>query len=202
MLILVNNSKQTVTDNNLPPLLNTQTLEQQGYSRTAIGRMVKQGRLQRLARGMYLNPNIPTSAHQRLAEIALQIPKAAICLISALEYHQITTQMPYETWVAIPTRTRDPQTLGVKVHHFDAKHFHTGLETVYIDGVSVQIYSPARTVADCFKFRHQIGLDVALEALKQCLTEKRFTQDQLWNMARACRVQNIITPYLEAMVSA
>lgn len=197
----MNNNKQIVTPANSPPLFNTQALEQQGYSRTAIGRMVKQGQLKRIARGLYLNPNIPTSAHQRLAEVALQIPKAAICLISALEYHQITTQIPYETWIALPTRTRVPKILGVKVHHFDANHFDIGLETVQIDGLPVQIYSPVRTIADCFKFRHQIGLDVALEALKQSLIEKRFTQDQLWKMARVCRVQQVITPYLEAMVS-
>ena len=194
--------KYIVTKANLRPLLSTQNLEQQGYSRTAIGRMVKQGQLERVTRGVYLNPNLTTSAHQRLAEIALQVPKAAICLISALEYHQITTQIPFETWIALPSRTEVPKILGLKVHHFDAKHFQTGLETVQIDGVPVQIYSPARTIADCFKFRHQIGLDVALEALKQGLEDKRFTLDQLWQMARVCRVQNVITPYLEAMVSA
>jgi predicted transcriptional regulator of viral defense system len=184
-----------------PPILSTQNLEQQGYSRTAIGRMVKRGQLERVARGVYINPNQSTSAHQHLAEIALRIPKAAVCLISALEYHQLTTQMPFETWLAVPTATRVPKIAGIRVHHFQAKHFHKGLETHQIDGVAVRIYSPARTIADCFKFRNQIGLDVALEALKQALTQKRFTRDQLWQMARVCRVQNVITPYLEAMVS-
>ena len=176
-------------------------LEAHGLSRTEIARRVQRGELERVARGIYANPNVTASAHQRLAEIALLAPHASICLLSALEYHNLTTQLPFETWIAIPARSHKPKLEGVRVHFFAAAHFDFGLETVLIDGVPVRISNPARTVADCFKYRHKIGLDVALEALKQGLGEQRFSSDELWRMAKANRVQNVITPYLE-MLSA
>jgi predicted transcriptional regulator of viral defense system len=179
----------------------TKDLEAKGYSRTAIARMVERGQLERVTRGVYTSPSANLSAHQRLAEVALRVPNAAVCLLSALEYHDLTTQLPSEVWIAVPSRSRKPKLDGVRVQFFDARSFEVGLETVSIDGVSVRVYSPARTVADCFKYRHKIGLDVALEALRQGLTEKRFTRDELWRMAGVCRVGRVITPYLE-MASA
>jgi predicted transcriptional regulator of viral defense system len=177
-------------------------LEAQGLSRTTIARLVQRGELERIARGVYADPKVAVGAHQRLAEIALLAPHASICLLSALEYHNLTTQLPFETWIAVPARSHKPKLEGVRVHFFDAAHFDLGLETVMIDGVPVRISNPARTVADCFKYRHKIGLDVALEALKQGFLERRFSSDELWQMAKANRVQNVITPYLEMLVSA
>ena len=180
----------------------TRELEAQGYSRTAIARMVERGELERVTRGVYTKPSANLSAHQRLAEIALRAPHAGICLLSALEYHNLTTQLPSEAWIAIPSRSRKPRLDGVRVQFFDARSFEVGLETVSIDSVAVRIYNPARTVADCCKYRHKIGLDVALEALGQGLRERRFTHDELWQMAGICRVQRVITPYLEMAASA
>ena len=177
-------------------------LEAQGLSRTTIARLVQRGELERVARGVYADPKMAVGAHQRLAEIALLAPHASICLLSALEYHNLTTQLPFETWIAVPARSHKPKLEGVRVHFFDAAHFDLGLETVMIDGVPVRISNPARTVADCFKYRNKIGLDVALEALKQGFTEQRFSSDELWRMAKANRVQKVITPYLEVLVSA
>jgi predicted transcriptional regulator of viral defense system len=174
-------------------------LEAQGLSRTTIARLVQRGELERIARGVYADPNMAASARKRLAEIALLAPHASICLLSALEYHNLTTQLPFETWIAVPARSHKPKLDGVRVHFFDAAHFDLGLETVVIDGVPVRISNLARTIADCFKYRHKIGLDVALEALKQGFTEKRFSSDELWRMAKANRVQNVITPYLEML---
>lgn len=182
-------------------LTRTRQLEAQGYSRTAIARMVERGELERVTRGVYTSPSANLSTHQRLAEIALRTPHAAVCLLSTLEYHDLTTQLPHEVWIAVPSRSRKPKLDGVSVQFFDARHFEVGLETVSIDGVAVRIYSPARTVADCFKYRQKIGLDVALEALGQGLRERRFTRDELWQMAGICRVQRVIAPYLEMAAS-
>jgi predicted transcriptional regulator of viral defense system len=183
-------------------MVTTQDLEALGFSRTALTRLVQQGKLERVARGVYAPPGTTTNAHHSLAEIALRVPHAAVCLLSALEYHDLTTQHPFERWIAVPTRTRKPALEGVRVHFFDARTFEVGLETVEIDGVPVRIYNPARTVADCFKYRNKIGLDIALEALRQGLKEKRFTQTEFWRMAEVCRVGRVVTPYLEMAVSA
>ena len=125
--------------------------------------MVRRGQLERVSRGVYAVPDVPGGAHRSLAEVALRVPNAAICLLSALEYHDLTTQLPFEVWVAV--RSHRPKLNGVRVQFFDARHFEVGLETVEVDGVPVRVYNAARTVADCFKYRHKIGLDVALEAL-------------------------------------
>jgi predicted transcriptional regulator of viral defense system len=190
--------------NDRPPsgVTRTRDLEALGYSRTAISRMVQRGQLERLARGVYATPSTATDAHRSLAEVALRAPNAAVCLLSALEYHDLTTQLPFEVWIAVPTRSRKPKLGGVRVQFFDARYFEVGLETVNVDGVPVRVYNAARTVADCFKYRHKIGLDVGLEALKQGLRERRFTRDELWRMAGVCRVQRVITPYLETAASA
>ena len=187
-----------------PPvgLLRTRDLEALGYSRTSIGRLVARGQLERLGRGVYAATDAETGAHSSLAAVALRAPGAGICLLSALEYHDLTTQHPFEVWIAVPSRARKPRMDGVRVHSFDARSFEVGLETVEIDGVPVRVYSPARTVADCFKYRHKIGLDVALEALGQGLRARRFTRDELWRMAGVCRVQRVVTPYLEMAASA
>jgi predicted transcriptional regulator of viral defense system len=179
----------------------TRDLEALGYSRTAIGRLVKRGQLIRLGRGVYVATAAETGAHLGLAAVALRAPGAGICLLSALEYHDLTTQHPSDIWIAVSSRTRRPRLDGVRVHSFDARSFEVGLETADIDGVPVRVYSPARTVADCFKYRHKIGLDVALEALGQGLRDRRFTRDELWRMAGVCRVQRVITPYLEMAAS-
>jgi predicted transcriptional regulator of viral defense system len=197
------NQRIATLDQETTPLLpsgvnRARDLEALGYSRTAISRMVRRGQLERLARGVYAAPDAVTSAHRSLAEVALRAPNAAVCLLSALEYHDLTTQHPFEVWIAVSSRSRKPRLEGVRVQFYDARHFEVGLETVDVDGVPVRVYTPARTVADCFKYRHKIGLDVALEALGQGLRERRFTRDELWRMAGVCRVQRVITPYLEA----
>ena len=151
---------------------------------------------------MYATPSAAAGAHRSLAEVALRAPNTAVCLLSALAYHDLTTQLPFEVWIAVPTRSRKPKLDGVRVQFFDARSFEVGLETLNLDGVPVRVYNAARTVADCFKYRHKIGLDVALEALKQGLRERRFTRDELWRMAGVCRVQRVITPYLETAASA
>jgi predicted transcriptional regulator of viral defense system len=175
-------------------------LERQGYSRTTLSRLVKQGQLKRIGRGLYQSPNHVPSIHHRLVQVALLAPKAAICLISALEYHQIGTQLAYETWLALPSHSRIPKLENTRVHLFDKRFFEVGLESHTIEGVKVRIYNPTRTIADCFKFRNQIGLDVALEALKSVLEQKLATSDQLWQMAQVCRVQKVLKPYLEALL--
>ena len=199
----MNNHQRIVTpkENKILPkgLSRAKDLEALGFSRMAIGRMLKRGQLERVSRGVYSTPEDLGGVHRSLAQVSLLAPNAAICLLSALEFHNLTTQLPFEVWIAVPSRSRKPKLEGVRVQFFDAKYFDVGLKTVEIEGVSVRVYDAARTVADCFKYRHKISLDVALEALKQGFSERRFTPDELWIMAGVCRVQKVITPYLEAV---
>ena len=129
------------------------------------------------------------------------VPKGVICLLSALRFHDLTTQAPHEIWIAIDRKTRLPvnKALPIRFVRFSGPALIEGVESHIIDGIPVAIYQPAKTVADCFKYRNKIGLDVALEALKDCLRNRRCQADTLWRFAKICRVSNVMRPYLEAM---
>jgi predicted transcriptional regulator of viral defense system len=124
-----------------------------------------------------------------------------VCLLSALRFHNLTTQAPAEVWLAIDNKAYRPQvdSLPLRLVHFSGAAFTAGIEEQQIEGVSVKIYNPAKTVADCFKYRHKIGLDVALEALKDCLRQRRCSYNDLWRYAEVCRVTQVMKPYLEAL---
>ena len=124
-----------------------------------------------------------------------------VCLLSALAFHQIGTQLPRQVWIAIDRRQGTPriQYPPLRVSRFSGRALTAGVETHKIEGVPVRIYAPAKTVADCFKCRHKIGLDVAIEALRDGWQKKRFTMDELWKFARICRIANVMRPYLEAI---
>src|SRR5262249_46839841 len=125
-----------------------------------------------------------------------------VCLLSALQFHGLTTQLPAEVWLALERGTRRPkeEQLPLRVVFFSGPAFSHGVEEHEVEGVPIKVYSPAKTVADCFKYRNKIGLDVALEALRECWRQKRCTMDDLWRSARVCRVANVIRPYLESLV--
>jgi predicted transcriptional regulator of viral defense system len=166
-----------------------------------LSRLVANGQLERLSRGLYALPNRPLSERHQLAEITTRSPQAVFCLMTALRFHDLTTQNPHELWVALPNKARAPRIdyPPLRVVRYSGSALTKGVEAHSIDGVSVRVYSVAKTVADCFKYRHKIGLDVALEALRECRRGKRATSDELWRYAKICRVANIMRPYLESI---
>jgi predicted transcriptional regulator of viral defense system len=171
-----------------------------GLPRQWIYRLHKRGLLERVGRGLYRVPGAKVTASHSLAEVARRVPKGVVCLLSALQFHQLTTQLPHEVWVAIDVKAWKPKDgdLPVRVVRFSGKALTAGVEHHDIEGVDVMIYSPAKTVADCFKYRHKIGLDVALEALRDLVRARQGSMDELWRFAEICRVANVMRPYLEA----
>jgi predicted transcriptional regulator of viral defense system len=166
----------------------------------ALTRMVKNGSLVRVARGLYALPDRQASEYASFGEIAMKYPQGIICLLSALRYHELGTQSPYEVWLAIPNKARPPvlEYPSLRIVRFSGAALTEGVETHLVDGVPVRITSEARTVADCFKFRNKIGLDVALEALREAWRDRKITMNDLWHFAKVNRVTNIIRPYLES----
>ena len=182
-------------------LIRPRDLTERGLPTVALTRLVRQGRLQRVGRGLYALPDRPVSEHNALAEVARKHPQAIVCLLSALRFHDLTTQSPFEVWLAIPNKARAPKMdyPPLRIVRFSGEALNLGVEDHVIDGVPVRVTSVARTVADCFKFRNKIGLDVALEALQEAWRAKRVSMDELWQYATLCRVTNVMRPYMESL---
>lgn len=176
-------------------------LDEMGIPRITLQRLYQRGLVKKVARGLYRLPDTQISEHHSLAEAAKMVPKGVVCLLSALRFHDLTTQAPHEIWMAIDRKTRLPvnKKLPIRFVRFSGPALTEGVKSHIIDGIPVVIYQPAKTVADCFKYRNKIGLDVALEALKDCLRNRRCEADILWRFATICRVSNIMRPYLEAI---
>lgn len=169
--------------------------------RSTLCRMVERKELIRIGRGLYALPNGDISENYSLAEATQRYPDGVICLISALYFHNIGTQIPYETWIMRQDRRVAPSKgLPVRFVYCTDDTFTYGVEKHIIDGTEVSIYSPAKTVADCFKYRNKIGLDVAIEALREAWGEKRFTMNELWAAGKICRVSRVMQPYVEMLV--
>lgn len=167
-----------------------------------LSRLVRDGTLERVGRGLYRLAEAQTTEHHALVLVAAAAPKAVVCLLSALSFHCIGTQLPHEVWIALDRHTRRP-TLAypkVRVHRFSSAAFTEGVEAHRIEGETVRVYGVAKTVADVFKFRNRVGLDVALEALREGWRARRFTMDEILRYARVCRVERVMTPYLDALV--
>lgn len=162
-----------------------------------------EGRIIRVSRGLYeLADPEPTENHS-LVLACKRAPHGIICLLSALQFHDLTTQAPFEVWLAIDRSVRAPKldALQLRIFRFSSQALQAGIEEHEIEGVKIRVYNPAKTVVDCFKYRHKIGLDVALEALQEGWHERRFTMDELWHYAKICRVANVMRPYLEMLVA-
>jgi predicted transcriptional regulator of viral defense system len=174
-------------------------LASHGLSRMALQRLVADGRIERIARGVYRLPGEPIT-HASLAEVSRRVPRGVICLISALEFHELTTQLAHEVWLAIGVKHWPPaaEYPPIRLVRFSGAALTEGVEVHDIGGTEVRIYSAAKTVADCFKFRNKIGVDVAVEALRDYRTNRRGTVDELWRFAKVCRVATVMKPYLEA----
>lgn len=165
-------------------------------------RMVQKGTIERVGRGLYALPDHDITEHYSLKLAAKAAPSAVICLLSALRYHEIGTQNPHQVWIALKYGASAPRPdyVPLRIAHFSASSFEAGCELHTVDGVPIRIYSPAKTVADCFKFRNLVGLDVALEALKACLLKQRCPVDEILQYAAICRVSRVMLPYVEALV--
>lgn len=166
-----------------------------------LARYSKAGKLERIERGIYRLPDAPVTENESLIVANLIIPKGIICLISALRFHDLTTQNPNEVWLAIEPHSHRPKssTVSLRLVHFSGESLKAGIEIRRIGGEKIKVYSVAKTIADCFKFRNKIGLDVALEALREAREKSLFTMDELWHYAKICRVNNVMRPYLEAL---
>jgi predicted transcriptional regulator of viral defense system len=169
--------------------------------RATLGRLVESGRLMRITRGLYELPRHSRSEQHQLAQIATRCPRGVFCLLTALRFHELTTQSPHEIWLAIPNKAHPPKVdyPPLRVVRFSGPALTRGVETHVVDSVTIRVYSVAKTVADCFKYRNKIGLDVALEALRESRREKRATNDELWRYAKICRVANVMRPYMESI---
>ena len=159
------------------------------------------GRLVAVTRGVYRLAELPEPSHPDLLVVASRVPQAVICLISALSFHGLTTQIPHEVQIALPRRTRYPRLdhPPLRVFLLTGAAYTEGIETHAIEGIPLRVYGPAKTVVDCFKFRNKIGIDVAVEALRLARERKRVTPRALLQYARLCRVERVMRPYLEAL---
>jgi predicted transcriptional regulator of viral defense system len=183
-------------------VIRSRELVQLGISRTTLQRMVEEGELYRASRGVYRLAEGPVSGHASLVEVHKRIPKGVVCLLSALAFHEIGTQLPRAVWIAVDFKAWKPVVKGlpVRIVRFSGSALTEGIERHEVEGVLLPIYSPAKTVADCFKYRNKIGIDVAVEALRDGWRDKRFTVDELMRYAAIDRVRTVMTPYAESLV--
>ena len=173
-----------------------------GIPRTYLSRLCDQGRLVKLGRGLYQAADFEAfHAGHDLAQVVRLVPHGVICLLSALRHYDLTTQLPHAVWIMVEHKARMPRIAAIpcEVVRASGPAFTTGRETVTIEGVKVAVTSPAKTVADCFKYRRRVGLDIAVEALKESLRQRKATRADLWLFAGTCRVRPIMKPYLEAL---
>ncbi len=174
-----------------------------GIHSQQLTRLVAEGRFERLARGLYRLKDREPNQWIGLALASSATPRGVICLLSALSFHHVGTQLPNEVWIALDRRVRPPSLTWprLRVVRFGGESLTAGVERHRIDGQYVPIFGVAKTVADCFKYRNKVGLDVALEALRDGWRARRFTMDEIFHFARICRVEKVMRPYLEALVA-
>lgn len=178
-------------------------LVQRGLSRETVRRLTEKGVFERAARGVYLTPAAARSPYRDLLVVAARVPNAVFCLLSALAFHRLTAEMPHEVWIALALKSRTPaiDTPPIRVVRLSDAPLTTGIETHVEHGVTLRVFSAAKTVADCFKFRGKVGIEVAVAALRAGWRHRRFTIDELWHFARVCRVAAVMRPYLEVLVA-
>ena len=182
-------------------MIRPRDLEAAGIPGSYLSRLARAGELDRVGRGLYTLADVSPTEHRSLAEVAKRVPRGVICLLSALRFHELTTQAPFEVWLAIGQKDRTPRPNGTRLRivRVSGESRDAGVEAHVVEGVPVRIYGVAKTVADCFKFRNKIGTDIAVEALRDCLEQRRCTTDELSEYARVCRVSRVMQPYMEAL---
>ncbi|MDL2354676.1 MAG: type IV toxin-antitoxin system AbiEi family antitoxin domain-containing protein [Pseudomonadota bacterium] len=184
-------------------LLRTRDVDKAGAPRAILAHLAHDGRLVKIARGLYALPDRAGSEHDVLAEVAAKSATGVICLISALRFHELTTQQSSDVWLAIPHKAHVPRTdyPPLRVIRMSGEAMTQGVDEIDVAGTTVRVFCIAKTVADCFKFRNKIGLDVALEALQEAWRGRRVSMDELWHYAEICRVANVMRPYIESLAA-
>ena len=192
--------KKVFVENN--GILRASTAIELGVPKHVLYEMVKTGQLVREAQGIYRLKETDPLGNPDFVQIRLRVPRAVICLISALYFHELTTQIPHEIYFALPRDVKTPKINypPIRVFHFSEDAYKTGIEEHSLDGVSVKIYSKEKTVVDCFKFRRQVGMDVTLEALRDYIQQPRSNVSLLMKYAKVNRVEKLMRPYLEALL--
>lgn len=182
-------------------VLRPRDLGPHGIPREHLRRLRDRGLLEQVGRGLYVLPDADLGAHFGLATACKRVPHGVVCLLSALRFHEMTTQAPFEVWMAVDRRARLPKTpeLPLRIVRFSGEALRQGVEQHEIEGIDVRVYTPAKTVADSFKYRNKIGVDVAVEALREYFRLRKGTVDDLWKYAGVCRVKSIMRPYMEAL---
>ena len=172
-----------------------------GVRSRELQRLVDDGTVERVARGLYRLSAAELTEHHTRAAVCARVPHAIVCLLTALRVHDLGTQLPRDVWIAIPHKARTPRLpeLPVRVVRFSRASLHYGVEKTVFEGVPARITSPARTVVDCFRFRRLVGKDVALEALRDALRDRRASADEIWRAAEVCRAKSVVGPVLEAL---
>ena len=175
-----------------------------GFTRTEIATLLKAGKIERITRGIYRVSGAPVLPNQSYVELAIRCPNAVVCLLSALQFHNITTQLPHEIWCAIEGTTRAPNMTypRLRIVRFVGAAYSQGIEEHVISGTTIKVYSVAKTVADLFRFRNKTGLDIAMEALREAIRSKKATLDDIRKMAKLRGVYNMMRPYIEMEISS
>ena len=174
-----------------------------GVDARALRRLVGNGSVERVARGLYRVAEAEPTEHYTRAAVCARVPSAVVCLLTALSVHELGTQLPHEVWIAIPHKARTPRLPGlpVRVVRFSGAALRYGVVNTTFEGVPVRITSPARTVVDCFRFRRLVGKDVAIEALRDALRDGKASVDQIWRAADVCRAKSLVGPVLDALTA-
>ena len=186
----------------LPPMFRFRDVEAYGVPRPRLEQWLESGEIEKLDRGLYRKADAPITEHETRAMVAARIPGSVMCLMTALNFHEIGTQLPRYVWIAIPTRAREPRTnLPVRVVRFSPAMMRVGVEEHILQGIPVKVTSPARTVADCFRMRKVVGIDVAIEALRETLRYRKAGPDQILRAAEVSRVRKLIEPYIDTVLA-
>ena len=172
-----------------------------GIHSRSLRRLVDDGAIERVARGLYRVTEAELTEHYSRAAVCARVPDAIICLLTALRIHELGTQLPRKVWIAIPHKARAPRApeLPIRVVRFSGASLRYGVANMHFEGVPARITTPARTVVDCFRFRRLFGVHVALEALRDALQDRKATADQIWRAAEVCRAKSLVGPVLEAL---
>lgn len=197
----ITHNEQALTLARQQGILRPKDLQDASIPRVVLTRLAASGELEKVGRGLYRLADAPISEHESLGQVAIRIPQAVFCLLTALQIHDLTTQLPRELWIAMPRGSHAPRLdyPPLRMIQFSGDAYAEGIEIIQRDQIDLRVYCIAKTLVDCFKHRNKIGLDVALEALKEARAQNKLIMDELWHHAQIARVTNVMRPYLEAI---